>query len=219
MAKLVVSREGAVVDQRFLERERVTVGRDPASGLVVDDPAVRGLHAAIVAVGNDYILEDLAGEEGIDVNGTRMQRRILQHGDVLTFGTYCLRFVDAKAASEIDLERTMLIGGLRPEAADTPPAQDSPAPSSRAGKQRFTPGRVHVMGSGMRTLDRVVATFGRRSQSQVVIVRRPQGWFVAHVTGEVRALVNGDPLGDAPRALRTGDVIEVAGEVLTFADD
>lgn len=123
MAKLVVSREGAVVDQRFLERERVTVGRDPASSLVVDDPSVRGLHAAIVAVGNDYILEDLVGEEGIDVNGTRMQRRILQHGDVLTLGTYHLRFVDAKAASEIDLERTMIIGGLRPEAADTPPCR------------------------------------------------------------------------------------------------
>lgn len=219
MAKLVVSREGAVVDQRFLERERVTVGRDPASSLVVDDPAVRGLHAAIVAVGNDYILEDLVGEEGIDVNGTRTQRRILQHGDVLTFGAYHLRFVDAKVASEIDLERTMLIGGLRPEAADTPPPQDAPAPSTRSGKLRVAPGRVHVMGGGVRALDRVVATFGVRSESQVAIMRRPQGYFVAHVTGGTRARVNGEALGDAPRALRTGDVIEVAGEVLTFADD
>jgi len=219
MAKLVVSREGAVVDQRFLERERVTVGRDPASSLVVDDPAVRGLHAAIVAVGNDYILEDLAGEEGIDVNGTRMQRRILQHGDVLTFGAYHLRFVDAKAASEIDLERTMIIGGLRPEAADTPPPQDSPAPAARGGKARLAQGRVHVMGSAVRMLDRVVATFGTRSESQVAIVRRPQGYFVAHVTGATRARVNGETLGDGFVALRTGDVIEVAGEVLTFADD
>ncbi|MFO1396910.1 MAG: FHA domain-containing protein [Burkholderiales bacterium] len=217
MAKLVVSREGAVVDQRFLERERVTVGRDPASSLVVDDPSVRGLHAAIVAVGNDYILEDLVGEEGIDVNGTRMQRRILQHGDVLTLGTYHLRFVDAKAASEIDLERTMIIGGLRPEAADTPPPQDAPA--TRGGKARAATGRVHVMGGAVRALDRVVATFGTRTESQVVIMRRPKGYFVAHVTGAARARVNGEALADAPRALRTGDVIEVAGEVLTFADD
>lgn len=219
MAKLVVSREGAVVDQRFLERERLTVGRDPASKLVVDDPAVRGLHAAIVAVGNDYILEDLVGEDGIDVNGTRMQRRILQHGDVLTLGTFHLRFVDAKAASEIDLERTMIIGGLRPEAADTPPPQDAPAPSARSGKARFAPGRVHVMGSSVRTLDRVLATFGTRTESQVAIMRRPKGYFIVHVTGAARARVNGEALGDAPRALRTGDVIEVAGEVLTFADD
>ena len=219
MAKLVVSREGAVVDQRFLERERVTVGRDPASSLVVDDPAVRGLHAAIFAVGNDYIVEDLVGEEGIEVNGTRMRRRILQHGDVLTLGTYHLRFVDAKAASEIDLERTMIIGGLRPEAADTPPPQDAPAPSARSGRMRFTPGRVHVMGSGVRRLDRVVATFGTRTASQVVIMRRPQGYFVAHVAGATRARVNGEVLADVPRALRTGDVIEVAGDVLTFADD
>lgn len=75
------------------------------------------------------------------------------------------------------------------------------------------------MGGAVRALDRVVATFGTRTESQVVIMRRPKGYFVAHVTGAARARVNGEALADAPRALRTGDVIEVAGEVLTFADD
>ncbi|MFO1412905.1 MAG: FHA domain-containing protein [Burkholderiales bacterium] len=219
MAKLVVSRDGAVVDQRFLERERITVGRDPASHLVIDDPAVRGLHAAIVAVGNDYILEDLVGEDGIAVNGTRVQRRILQHGDVVTLGAHHLRFLDAKASSEIDLERTMIIGGLRPEAFEAPPAQDSPAPAAPAAARRGPVGRVHIMGGAVRVLDRVIATFGTHTESQVVIIRRPKGYTIAHVAGAARARVNGEALGDAARPLKTGDVIEVAGDVLTFADD
>jgi hypothetical protein len=223
VAKLVLSLNGAVVDQRFLERARLTIGRDPASALVVDDPAVRGLQAAIVAVGNDYIVEDLVGEEGIDVNGKRMHRRILQHGDVLVLGAYHLRFVDAKGASEIDLERTMIIRGLRPEAADTPPDDETPVPSTRGAKSRLPRGRVYVIAGSeparVHELDRVVATFGRRGSSLVVIARRPQGFFVTHVAGDDRARVNGEPLADAPRALRAGDVIDVAGQTLTLAVD
>jgi hypothetical protein len=75
------------------------------------------------------------------------------------------------------------------------------------------------MGGGMRALDRVIATFGTHTESQVVIMRRPKGYSVAHVAGPTRARVNGEALGDAARPLRTGDVIEVAGAVLTFADD
>ena len=38
---------------------RVTIGRDARERIVVDDPAIGRAHAAIAAVGNDYILEDL----------------------------------------------------------------------------------------------------------------------------------------------------------------
>jgi pSer/pThr/pTyr-binding forkhead associated (FHA) protein len=193
MAKLVVSRDGAVVDQRFLERVRLTVGRDPASGLVIDDPAVRDLHAAIVAVGNDYILEDLAGDGGVDVNGTPMQRRILQHGDVVALGAFHVRFVDARGASEIDLERTM------------------------------PHGRVRYLGGArdgeVRELDRVVATFGTRGAQVAVVTRRPQGFFLTHVAGGDHPRVNGESIGPSPRLLRTGDVIEVGGDKLAFVAD
>jgi pSer/pThr/pTyr-binding forkhead associated (FHA) protein len=223
MAKLVVSRDGAVVDQRFLERVRLTVGRDPASGLVIDDPAVRDLHAAIVAVGNDYILEDLAGDGGVDVNGTPVQRRILQHGDVVALGAFHMRFVDARGASEIDLERTMLISGLRPEAADTPTADETPVPATRGAKARLPHGRVRYVGGArdgeVRELDRVVATFGTRGAQVAVVTRRPQGFFLTHVTGGDSPRVNGESIGASPRLLRTGDVIEVGGDKLAFAAD
>jgi hypothetical protein len=219
MAKLVVSRDGAVVDQRFLERARVTIGRDPASDVIVDDPAVRGLHAAIVAVGNDYILEDLVGERGIDVNGTPMARRILQHGDVVALGAYHVRFVDAKGASEIDLERTMLISGLRPEAADTPPAPATAVSATRAAKSRFPTGRIHFA-SGPRVgqvqeLDRVIAAFGTRGQDYVVIARRPQGFFVTRVEGKAPR-VNDEEIAEGPCLLRNGDVVEIGGDRLAL---
>ena len=69
-------------------------------------------HAAIVPIGNDHILEDLRSANGTVVNGTRLSRRILQHGDVMEFGQFHLRYLNPKVAADIDLERTMLIEGL-----------------------------------------------------------------------------------------------------------
>jgi pSer/pThr/pTyr-binding forkhead associated (FHA) protein len=226
MAKLVVSKSGAVVDQRFLDKERVTIGRDAGNEIVIDDPAVRALHAAIVSVGKDYIVEDLTGERGIEINGVATQRRILQHGDVVELGAYHLRYIDSKAASEIELERTILITGVNP-VAKMPREEGGPAtpdylhvPKARATKVQFPHGHVRwVTGprkGEIRLLDRVIATFGTPDDRLAVITRRPRGYFVTHVEGDTYPRVNGESIGAGPRPLAHGDVIEVAEEKLRF---
>ena len=63
MAKLVLSAGGAVLYQCFVDRDRLTVGREAHNQIVIDDPSVSREHAAIVPVGNDHILEDLRQRE------------------------------------------------------------------------------------------------------------------------------------------------------------
>ena len=121
MAKLVLSLRGALVDQFFLDAERTTVGRGPQHRIVIDDPLVSRDHAAVVAVGNDHVLEDLGSANGTCVNGIRVARKILQHGDVVEFGQYHLRYLNPRASADADLERTMLVPGL-PASADRTPA-------------------------------------------------------------------------------------------------
>jgi hypothetical protein len=227
MAKLVLSSGGAIVDQWFLDDARVTVGRAAANRIVVDDPAVDERCAAIVSVGHDYILESL-GNAGVPVNGKPLARHILQHNDVIELGQFHLRFVDSKASSEIDLERTMLIPGLAPGAGLLGSAgtdkgeitQDLHVPSSRATRTRFPRGRVKWLqgphGREARTLDRVVATFGTPGEALAVITRRPHGFYVTHVEGEKYPRVNGDPIGREPRHLMTGDIVEVGKERIEF---
>ena len=149
MAKLVLSTKGAIVDQCWLDDARVTIGRGTGNRIVVDDPAVGEAHASVSAVGHDYILERLGSGSGIAVNGTPMQRRILQHGDVIELGEFRLKYVDSKASSQIDLERTMLISGLKLD-PDAAPAKDSGEvtqdlhiPATRATKSRLPGGRVN----------------------------------------------------------------------------
>jgi predicted component of type VI protein secretion system len=112
MAKLVLSSGGSVLYQCFLDKDRVGIGREPHNQVVIDDAAVNGEHAAIFQVANDHILEDLHSTSGTFVNGVRVLRHILQHGDVIEFGALYLRYLNPRATSEIDLERTMLVAGL-----------------------------------------------------------------------------------------------------------
>ncbi len=218
MAKLVLSSEGAIVMQRFLDEEPLTIGRATGNDVVVDDPAVADVHASISVVGNDYILEGTAA--AVAVNGRPQARRILQHGDVIELGAYSLKYIDSRAAAEIDLERTMLMPGLGPLLGTEDASTDLPVPSSHRSKTRFPEARVEWTGGphrgSVRVLDRVIATFGTPGVGVIVVTRRPHGFFVTHVEGAGYPRVNGDSIGKEPRALVTGDVIEVAGEKLRF---
>ncbi len=223
MAKLVLSAGDSVLYQCFVDKQRLTVGRDAANPIVIDDPAVSREHAAIVPVGNDHILEDLESANGTYVNGKRVSRRILQHGDVIAFGRFNLRYINLRTSGGVDLERTMLIAGLARTDVDADDAANVHVSRARSTKVRLPKARVMLL-RGSRSgsvidLDRVVAMFGKRGKELAVITRRPVGYFVVHVEGRRRTRVNGRPIGDEPRPLDHGDVVEVADEKLEFSLD
>ena len=226
MAKLVLSTAGAVVHQCRVDSDRVSVGREPHNAIVVDDPVVSREHAAIVPVGNDHILEDLGSANGTCVNGMRVERRILQHGDVIELGAFHLRYLNPKVAADVDLERTMLIEGLAQAPADPDGpviAGNVPMPVAGTGRANFPKGRVW-MGAGPRAgevieLDRVVTMFGRPDAGSAVVVRRPLGYYVTHVEGRRAPRVNGKAIGSQACLLRHGDIVEAGDERLEFTLD
>jgi hypothetical protein len=225
MAKLVLSKGGSVLYQCFLDKDRVGVGRDAHNLVVVDDPAVGGEHAQIIPIGNDHILEDLRTAGGTFVNGSRVDRHILQHGDVIELGSFYLRYLNPRVSSAIDLERTMLIAGLYGAADDAGkesgrPAEEARVPSARPGRVRVPKGKVKILAGGRAgntvELDRVVAMLGKRGDRLAVLTRRPHGYFITHVEGRRYPRVNGRSVGKEARMLQSGDIIEVADEKVEF---
>jgi predicted component of type VI protein secretion system len=219
MAKLVLSSGGSVLNNYFIEKQRVAIGRAAQNDVNIDDPLVGEQHAAIITVGEDQIIEGLDGTYGTFVNGKRISRHMLQHRDVIEFGAFSLCYLNSKAAQETEFDRTMIIEPLPRPVGDADRATLSAARAARAARVvnvRFPSGRMRRLDDARSPqvveLNRVVAPVGTPGEYLAVITRRPHGYFVTHVEGQRRARLNGIPIGEEPRALRNGDVIELADE-------
>ena len=66
------------------------------------------------------------------------------------------------------------------------------------------------------SLTKVVTTVGKPGVQVASITKRPSGYVFAHVEGAARPTVNGAPLTAESVALRSGDVIELAGTQMQF---
>ena len=223
MAKIVLSLDGEIIEQRVVSEQRLLVGRNPDCDLVVDAGEVSGRHAAIITVVNDHFLEDLASTNGTLVNGKRITRHLLENNDVVFLGPYRLKYLNAASAG-VGFDRTQIIAAVKPmgAAADTRVVYaelDSAAASTRATRSRFPKGRVLGV-AGPRAgsqldLDRVLLPVGHEGDSLAVINRRPLGCYLTQVSGRP-ARHNGKPLGADPVLLKDGDEIEAGSERLIF---
>ena len=231
MAKLVLSMNGSVLGNYFLEKERFTFGRKPTCDIHINDQGVSKEHAVILTLGNDQILEDLGSTNGTLVNGEKVQRHILQNGDVIEVGRYKLRFVNAKATPDIDFDKTLMIPAfdrtkLRRDGATKDKAGEAETESittavanARNVKVVFPLGAVRGIGgetSGREIeLVRSITVFGTPENS-AIITRRPVGYFVTHVVGKKAPIVNGKPIGEDSFPLDNLDQIEVGSDKLQF---
>ncbi|HSD43192.1 MAG: FHA domain-containing protein [Bacteroidota bacterium] len=220
MAKLVASRAGAALGSWFIERDRVVIGRAEGAGVRLEDQAVSKQHAAIEMVGNDHILQDLGSANGTFVNGTRVTRHLMRHGDLVEILDFQLRYVDHKSVVGGDGERTMIFSaGEFGQAPAAPPGGRAPAAEARVLELKLPEGLLRSAGqAGGReiVLDRALTALGRRGDEYAAIFRRPQGYFIARVEGKAPR-VNGKPIADDWQPLAGGDIVHVGIEKLELS--
>jgi pSer/pThr/pTyr-binding forkhead associated (FHA) protein len=221
MPRLVLSLDGVVLREVNLAKERTTVGRRSHNDVVIDNLAVSGEHAVIFSSGTDTYLEDLGSTNGTTVNGQPVKKHLLQSGDTVEIGKYKLRYLGEGAANgdgEVDIDTSQplrrefygpgpaTIQVRQPGAADAQPAAAvvKILTGANAGREL--------------SLIKALTTIGRPGHQVAVITRRPTGYFIAHVEGEVFPTVNGQNLGSAAHPLKSGDQIELAGVKMEFVN-
>jgi hypothetical protein len=93
-----------------LRNEVTTIGRGLGVDVRLDDPSVSRLHAEIVRRGPYFYLADLGlSRNGTRVNGRPVARRVLDDGDVLTFGSARCAIVGVpqeELAAEAEMRRS-----------------------------------------------------------------------------------------------------------------
>lgn len=228
MAKLVVSFEGVVEGHFFLDKARFTIGRLPDNDIFLDGPGVSNLHAVIVTMSNDHMLEDAASTNGILVNGKKIAKHILQNHDVIELSGYQLKYINQRATSEMDFDKTMITNAGALEAIEAPehetpqskPLLATAVSSARSVKTSFPLGGVTIM-TGQQAGEEILIssplkTFGRPGVQVLMISRRPHGYYVTHVEGRRHPRVNGKSIGIQPLLLEDHDLIEAADVKMKF---
>ncbi|HEB58416.1 MAG TPA: FHA domain-containing protein [Gammaproteobacteria bacterium] len=224
MARLTLVHEGTVIREYELTKERMTVGRKPSNDIPLDDPTVSGQHAVILNLQNVYV-EDLGSTNGTLINGKRINKRMLKHGDIVRIGHHEFKFTDDTAA---EFEATMVLSaetmaearqarGKEPAAA-TAGARPAPAAAKPAAAM------VKVV-SGPKVgqsipLNKPYTTLGSPGVQVAVIARRGSSYYLMPMGGIGQQnnppRLNDKVMGTQSTPLKEGDVIEVAGSKLAF---
>lgn len=202
MPKMIVSIDGVVIKEVQLTKERTTLGRRPYNDVVIDNLAVSGEHAALQMTGSEVTLEDLNSTNGTYVNGKAVKKQLLQNGDTIEVGKYKIKFVNEAEAPGYD--KTMVFKPGEPPAAEGGTLNGALRVLSGTSSGREVP------------LTKVVTTVGKPGVAVASISRRQNGYVVAHVEGAGIPLLNGAPISSEPVALKSGDVIELAGTKMQF---
>ena len=189
-----------------MNKERITIGRKPQNDIQLDDPTVSGQHASILMLQNAYI-EDMNSTNGVLLNGKKVTRRQLNHGDIIKIGRHELKFIDDNAE---EFESTVII---QPEGR-------AAAPAAQPVKHY----QVKIL-SGPKSgesinLIKPYTTLGSPGVQVAVVARRGKEYFLMPMSGTGERgnppKLNGQSISANSQRLKEGDTIEVAGTQLQF---
>ena len=200
MPQLIATVEGVEIKHVYLTKDRTTLGRKPGNDIVLDNLVVSGSHCAFELKGlADVFIEDLGSTNGTFVNNKRVkERQQLHDGDTIAIGHFRIQFLTASGDS----------GFGQTTAFDSMMGSAPLQASFQVLNGSSTGLEVPVV--------KAVTTFGKPGVTVVAVSHRRNGFFVAHLDGDVVPTLNGQPLKPDPVLLSDGDVLELAGTRMAF---
>jgi pSer/pThr/pTyr-binding forkhead associated (FHA) protein len=91
---MLVVRKGPDVGETFyLDRPKLTIGRDPEADIFLNDVTVSRRHARLNVNGSEVHVEDADSLNGTYVNGVLVDRAVLRTGDALQIGRFQMFFI------------------------------------------------------------------------------------------------------------------------------
>ena len=92
----IVLRSSHQAGRNWQLRKDNYLGRGVDNDIVLDDDTVSERHARIKKEGKVFVLYDLGATNGTKLNGSRVQREVLYHNDIIHMGHTELIFVQVE---------------------------------------------------------------------------------------------------------------------------
>ena len=220
-SKLILTLDGEVINEYQLIDNIISIGRKHGNDVQLNDLAISGRHALIAAtLENKFIAEDLGSTNGTLVNGNHINKKTLNHGDVIQIGHHQFTFL-----SEIEpkYEPTMFIKAEMDETQMVLPEWESRA---EAIKGQPLAGLRTLNGPLAKTiieLRKAFNTIGYQGRKLALISRGLDGYTINEIIAENKnrrgtdhPLINGEKLSPNPVELKPGDIINIAGFEVEF---
>ena len=218
MAKLILTLDGAIVREYPIDKESLSIGRRHGNDIQLNDLTVSGRHSLITNLGENVFVDDLGSTNGTLLNGSRVTKSMLNHGDIIQTGNYQFSYY---ADDVEEYEPTMFI---KAEIDDTQMLKgkevvESSAKGSELGAVRVLNG---PLAKKVLELRKPFNTLGFNGVRMAVIARGNTGYSIAGLqsTKLRRAsdapMVNGNTIGMDQTPLKNRDVIELAGTQMEF---
>lgn len=224
----------------------LAIGRRSSNDIVIVNLGVSGYHAEIITSPRGFLLRDLDSKNGTLVNGQPVTSRVLAHGDIITIGKHSLVFenqdqpgsVPGQAADAETLvfenpdemvDKTIILdttripgyqqGGTAGEEGAGPEIPLTGILSILSQGRRFPLTKNLVKIGRSRTSDIVVTGFSRwlAGGTSATIARRPDGYYISHVSGLLKTRVNNVRLSGT-RKLSGFDRITIGALDLQFIE-
>lgn len=110
MLEITLELKDTILDTFKIDKDEITIGRNSANDITIDNLAVSDRHARIVRDKSGYYIEDLGSTNGTYADGRQISRMGLSGHQEITIGKHMLdiRLTD-KPGGTSDFARTMKI--------------------------------------------------------------------------------------------------------------
>jgi pSer/pThr/pTyr-binding forkhead associated (FHA) protein len=212
-----------------LAKAELTIGRNPANDIVIDNVGVSRRHAVIKWSGDRATVEDLGSANGTFVNGQKITSHELKGGDVILVLKHRLVYHVPKeaAAPQAELgadagQKTMFIDpAVVAQAAAGKPLGRLEAATPKLRPCLILPDRKKMaleaeeitLGSSADCTIQFAGLFVAKLHARIVPEKEGQ-FKIIHVAGLAGTRVNGEKVSE--RVLKHGDEIEIAKQRLLF---
>lgn len=104
--RLYISRDGELLKELDLDRARLLIGRSSHNDLTIDSRFISRNHALLVCHGTSTLLMDLNSTNGTFVNSRRVSNHVMRHEDIISLGSYRLKFMHPVAERNFELDES-----------------------------------------------------------------------------------------------------------------
>lgn len=218
MSKLIMTLDGAIIREFMIDKDSISIGRKHGNDIQLNDLTVSGRHALITLMGEHTYVDDLGSTNGTLLNGGRVSKSVLNHGDVVQVGNYQFTFFERE---EEDYEPTMF---LRAEIEDTQIIETNPPKPSDAKGEPLA--AVKILNGPLKSkvleLRKPFNTLGFNGIKMAMISRTTDGYTISAIKStKLRRsndtpTINGEQVMEDSRPLHDHDIVELAGTQMEF---